>query len=92
VNLTQLPSGTKCCGDTKILYIFMKFTMISFQFLKDYCLVKIPLEYPTRKTNSWIKRGRWSRWKITMLSEFLVLRKIPPFFHAMYLIKCLLRK
>jgi hypothetical protein len=70
VNLTQLPSGTKHCGDTRLPYIFMKFTMIFFQFLKDYCLEKIPPEYRTRKINSWIKGGHWSKWKITMLSGF----------------------
>lgn len=87
VNLTQLPSGTKHRGDTKRLYISMKFSMILFRFSNDYCLEKIPREYPTRQINFWIKRGSWSKWKITMLSGFLVLRKIPAFFHAMYLIR-----
>jgi hypothetical protein len=92
VNLTQLPSGTKHCGDTNILSSSMNFSVILFQFSKDYCLEKIPQEYPTRKINSRIKRGHWRKWKITMLSGFSVLRKIHPFFHAMHLIKYLLRK
>ena len=92
MNLTQLPSGTKRFGYTKILFISMNFSMILSRFSKDYCLEKIAPEYPTRKINSWIKRGRWRKWKITTLSGFSVLRKIPPFFHAMYLIKNLLWK
>jgi hypothetical protein len=55
-------------------------------------LEKIPPEYPPRKVNSSIKRGRWRKWKITMLSGFSVLRKILPFFHVIYPTKCLLQK
>jgi hypothetical protein len=61
-------------------------------FLKDCCLEKIPQEYLLRLVNSWIKRGLWSKWKITMSSGFSVLRKILPFFHAIYLTECLLQK
>jgi hypothetical protein len=72
-------------GRTKIPYIFMKFLTTLSPFLKNCSSQRIPQEYLLRPINLWTKRGLRRKWNITTLSGFSVLRKILPFFHAIYL-------
>ena len=57
MKLIQSPYSIKHCEDTRLLCIFMKFTMILFQFSKDWCLVKIPPWYHTSLTKFLEKKG-----------------------------------
>jgi hypothetical protein len=92
VNLIQLPSGTKHCGDTRLLYIFMKFTMILFQFFKGLLFGKDTPRISDQENKFLDKKGTLEQMENHNVIRILVPRKIPPFFHAMYLIKCLLWK
>jgi hypothetical protein len=47
-------------------------------------LDEIAQEYLLKLVNSWIERGLWRKWRITMLSRFSVPKKILPLYDSIY--------